>query len=188
MSGAVESDEVYVTAGLKGRNNSQSIKRLGRKPRRRWLRRRGRGRWSQDKPAIFTLVERGGLEEYVPSSNVEAETARKVVGRRVSKASRLYTNGFDIYLGLDDAGYIHESVNHSAGEWVRGECHSNSCENRESLLRPWLALHRGLCRDNLSLYLAAFKACRRSREMSPIENIEERLKTLILFFALLTLL
>jgi transposase-like protein len=35
MSGVVEVDEVYVTAGLKGRNNSQRIKRLGRKPRRR---------------------------------------------------------------------------------------------------------------------------------------------------------
>jgi transposase-like protein len=69
--------------------------------------RRGRGRWDQDKPAIFTLVERGGSEEYVPSSNVEGETARKVVGRRVSKGSRLYTDSFHIYLGLDEVGRLH---------------------------------------------------------------------------------
>ncbi len=46
MNVAVESDEVYVTAGLKGGNNSHRIKRLGRKPRRRGLKRRGRGVWS----------------------------------------------------------------------------------------------------------------------------------------------
>ena len=35
MDGAVECNEVYVTAGLKGRNNSSRIERLGRRPRRR---------------------------------------------------------------------------------------------------------------------------------------------------------
>jgi hypothetical protein len=48
MGGAVESDEVYVTACLKGRNNSRRIKRIGRKPRRRGSRRRGS--WREDKP------------------------------------------------------------------------------------------------------------------------------------------
>ena len=43
MSGTVECDEFYVTAGLKSRNNSHSIKKLGRRPRRRGLKRRGRG-------------------------------------------------------------------------------------------------------------------------------------------------
>ena len=79
VGGAVECDEVYVTAGLKGRNNSHRIERLGRKPRCRGLKRRGRGTWSQDKPPIFILVGRGGPEDYVPSSGVEAETVLKVI-------------------------------------------------------------------------------------------------------------
>ena len=70
MCGAVESDEVYVTAGLKGRNNSGRIMGIGRKARRRGLRRRGS--WREDKPAI--LVERGGGEDYIPSGDVESET------------------------------------------------------------------------------------------------------------------
>ena len=56
--GAVEVDELYVNAGLKGRNNSVRIKHLGREPRRRAFRRRGRGSWSYDKPAV-SLVEEG---------------------------------------------------------------------------------------------------------------------------------
>jgi len=186
MGGAVECDEVYVTAGLKGRNNSLRIKRLGRKSRRRGLRRRGRGAWNQDKPPIFILVRRGGLEDYVPSSDVEAETALKIIGRRVSEGSTVYTDSFKAYLGLGEAGYRHEAVNHSVGEYVRGEAHINSCENRASLLRPWLTVHRGVCKDNLSLYLAAFEVCRRSRGMSPKEAIKEILKTAFIFLALLT--
>jgi hypothetical protein len=72
MSGAVEFDEVYVTAGLKGRNNSERIRRIGRKPRCRGLRRRGS--WGEDKPAVFILVGRCGMGDYIPSGDVESET------------------------------------------------------------------------------------------------------------------
>jgi len=40
---------------------------------------------NQDKPSIFILVGRGEPEDYAPSSDVEAETALKIVGRRVSE-------------------------------------------------------------------------------------------------------
>jgi transposase-like protein len=138
MGGAVESDEVYVTAGLKGRNNSERIRRIGRKPRRRGLKRRGS--WGEDKPAVFILVGRGGVEDYIPSGDVESETVLKIIGRHVLEGSTIYTDFFKSYLGLGEAGYRHEAVNHSDGEWVRGECHINGCENRASLLRPWLAV------------------------------------------------
>jgi len=132
MSGDVECDELYVTAGLKGRNNSTCIKRLGREPRCRGLKRRGRGTWGEDKPPIFILVERGGGEDYVPSSDVSGGTVEKVVGRRVSKDSTVYTDAFTSYSVLDELGYRHVGVNHSAGEYVRGEAHVNGCENRGS--------------------------------------------------------
>jgi len=85
MSGAVECDEVYVTAGLKGRNNSHRIKKL-------------------DKPAVFVLVERDGSEDYVPSGDVEAETVLKIIRRRVSEDSTIYTNCFKAYLGFRGGG------------------------------------------------------------------------------------
>ncbi|MBS7279706.1 MAG: transposase, partial [Candidatus Freyarchaeota archaeon] len=106
------------TAGLKGRNNSQRIKRFGREPRRRGLKRRGRGTWNEDKPPIFILVERGGGEDYVPSSDVSGDTVDKIIGRRVSKDSTVYTDAFTSYSGLSAAGYRHETVNHSAGEYA----------------------------------------------------------------------
>jgi transposase-like protein len=72
-----------------------------------------------DKPPVFILVERGGREDYVPSSDVEAETALKVIGRRISEDSTIYTDWFRAYLGLGEAGYDHEAVNHSAVSGLR---------------------------------------------------------------------
>ena len=85
----------------------------------------------------------------MPSSDVEAETFLKIIRRRVSEGSTIYTGCFKAYLGLGEAGYRHEAVNHSAGEWAKGECHINSCESRASLLRPWLQVHRGICKENI---------------------------------------
>jgi len=54
----VDVDELYVN-GLKGGNNSIRVKHLGRGPRHRAFRRRGRGSWIYDKPAVFILVGGG---------------------------------------------------------------------------------------------------------------------------------
>lgn len=87
-------------------------------------------------------------------------TLSKIVGRRFSKDSTVYTAVFTSYSVLDAAGYRHVVVNRSVGEYARGEAHANGCENRGSLLRVWLACHRGVCNDNLRFYLAAFRVCR----------------------------
>jgi len=98
---------------LKCRNNSICIKHLCRESRRRAFRRRGRSSWIHDKPAVFILVGRGGGGDYVLSSNVEAEAAIKIVGRRILKDSTIYTDSFKSYLGLSRLSYMHEYVNHS---------------------------------------------------------------------------
>jgi len=41
-------DEANVKAGLKGRNNREKIKALGRRARKRGLKRRGRGNYEKD--------------------------------------------------------------------------------------------------------------------------------------------
>jgi len=46
-----------------------------------------------------------------------------------------------------------------------------------------LQVHRGICKDNITLYLAAFKAYMRSRGMSPVKA-KETLKLVFIFMAL----
>ncbi|MBS7269810.1 MAG: transposase [Candidatus Freyarchaeota archaeon] len=61
--------------------------------------------------------ERGG-EDYVLLSDVSGDTVGKIVGRRVSKNSTIYTDVFTSYSVLDELGCRHEGVNHSAGEYA----------------------------------------------------------------------
>jgi len=42
-------------------------------------------------------------------------------------------------------------------EYARGNIHTNNCENRASILKPWLAIHRGISKDNLNLQRATSK-------------------------------
>jgi len=99
LRGAVEVDEI-VNAGLKGRNNSIRIKRLGRLLGRRAFRKHGGGSWRYDKPAVFILVGRDGGEDYTPSSSVESEATLKIIDRRIKKNSVIYTDSFIIVHGL----------------------------------------------------------------------------------------
>lgn len=51
LEGIVELDEAYVHAGRKGKKKQ--------KPRKRGLRKRGRGTWKSDEPPVVTMVKRG---------------------------------------------------------------------------------------------------------------------------------
>jgi len=73
---------------------------------------------------------------------------------------------------------IHETVKHIEREYARGDAHINNCENRASILRLWLSVHRGICKDNPTPYLTAFKASRRFRKINPLQAIEETIKTI----------
>jgi hypothetical protein len=47
----------------------------------------------------------------------------------------------------------HKIVNHSQKEYANGNIHNNNCENRNSLLRPFLEIFRGVSKKNLSKYV-----------------------------------
>jgi len=97
-----------------------------------------RSLWKNDKLPILILVERGGLELYIPSIDVRGETIGRIASRHVEQGSRIYTDGFPFYIILQSLGFSHEWVNNSEDEYARRDVHVNNCENRASLLRPWL--------------------------------------------------
>ncbi len=82
-----------------------------------------------------------------------------------------------MYSRLEQWGFKHKTVNHSAGEYARDEdgdgfceVHSNTMEGFWSLLRPWLRPHRGISQDKLPLYLSFFEF---------IHNVRKRGKALL---------
>ncbi|MDT7877430.1 MAG: IS1595 family transposase [Candidatus Caldarchaeales archaeon] len=177
VSGDVEVDEVYVNAGLKGRGNHSRIILLGRGPRCRGLRAgRGRGKWDKDVIPVFTIVGRNGHEVYIPSRDVRGETVARIASRHIEAGSKIYTDNSPSYSILQSMGYRHDYVNHSMGEYARGDVHINNCENRASILRQWLSVHRGISKDNLNTYLSLFQLQRNTNKQPTIEKIKTIVK------------
>ena len=57
------------------------------------------------------------------------------IERNVSRSSIIYTDEHRSYLGLNSAGYQHESICHSVGEYVRNQVHTNGIESFWALLK-----------------------------------------------------
>ncbi len=75
----------------------------------------------------------------------------------VAKGATVYTDEYDVYHFLAQAGYDHASVNHSAKEYARGEVHVNTVEGAWSLVVPWMNTFRGVCKKYLPLYLKSIE-------------------------------
>jgi transposase-like protein len=73
-------------------------------------------------------------------------------------------------------GYKHDYVNHSIGGYARGDVHINNCENRASILRQWLSVHRGVSKDNLDTYLSLFQLQRNTNRHREDQNNSRDIK------------
>jgi transposase len=88
-----------------------------------------------DKASVLRMVERKGdvLTRQIPDR--QGVHIIPQVRRWVVEGSRVMTDDAQVYNGLDIQGYAHESVNHSAEEYVRGDAHTNTIESFWSMLR-----------------------------------------------------
>ena len=156
LVGPVEIDEVYVSAGKKGRKRSQESRSRG-------LSTRGRGSYSGDKLPVFILADRGTGQRYViPAKAADESTIRLLLADRQEESLTVYTDGFRAYEPLDeDDAFDREYVVYGDGEYADEEVHVNTCESHASLTRRWLSSHRGLSKDKLTQYLRAFQLRRK---------------------------
>lgn len=112
-----------------------------------------------DKSVVFGILERGGD---VVTRHVIDRTAKTLVPHVVSfvkKGSRVHTDEFSSYRSLTERhGYDHETVDHSAKEYVRGDVHTNGIESF------WSSVKRGIngtyvwvSKKHLQTYLREFE-------------------------------
>ena len=150
-------------AGHKGQ--PKNVIKAGRPARRRRLKgARGRGTLATEKPPVLGLIQRGGCLLLRLMPNVQQSTIRPVIVQNVAPNSLIYTDEYNIYHRLDQWGFEHKSVCHSAGEYARDEdqdgfceVHVNTQEGIWSVLRSWLRPHRGVCQNRLPIYLGFFE-------------------------------
>jgi transposase-like protein len=74
------------------------------------------------------------------------------------ETERIYTDDHGGYQGIGDENTIHESVNHRAEEWVRGDVHTNSMEGVWSLFkRAVVGSYHRVSAKHLDRYLNEFE-------------------------------
>ena len=98
---------------------------------------RGKGRgFTGNKAVVVGAAQRNGkiILKVVPDRS--RKTLHGFVGQATADESEsYYTDDWGPYAGIADEDTRHETVNHSLGEYVRGDVHTNSIENIWSLLK-----------------------------------------------------
>ena len=134
-SGIVEADETFI-----GRKKGVAVKR-------------GAGH----KHAVLSLVERGGKVRSVHVEDVKAKTLVPIVNENIAKEARVMTDDAATYYKKLKGFKSHETVNHAANEYVRGDVHTNTVEGYFSIFKRGMkGIYQHCSEKHLHRYLAEF--------------------------------
>lgn len=112
LKGNVEVDETYTGGKHKGK----------------------RGRGAEGKTPVVALVEREGKLRAKSMKRLTAATLKAEIFRQVDTSAHIHTDEFRSYKGLDKVYASHQTVSHGCGQYVNGNCYTNTLEGWFSLL------------------------------------------------------
>lgn len=135
--GIVEADETY-WGNIKG----QPIQRGGHK----------------HKMNVVSLVERGGNVRSFHVKNANVKNIKAILKSQVSPLASLMTDDAPMYKGIAKRLFpTHQTVRHTAGEYARGEVHTNTIEGFFSLLkRGLIGTYHHVGEQHLQRYVREF--------------------------------
>jgi transposase-like protein len=118
---------------------------------------RGKSHGVANKRSIVSLVVRGGNVRSFHVAVADQATVQAIVTANVAKESRLHTDESRLYFGSDQHFASHETVKHTAKEYVRGDVHTNSAEGYYSIFKRGMNGVYQHCKEkHLHRYLAEF--------------------------------
>lgn len=131
----VELDETYVGGKAKGK----------------------RGRGAAKKTPVFGAVERDGKIKTKVVLNVRKLTLMPLIKDMVADNSVIVTDESNSYNDVKKIGHLHESINHSKGQYVHGDVHTNTIEGFWSQFKRSVhGTYHSVSRKHLQLYLDEF--------------------------------
>jgi transposase-like protein len=106
------------------------------------------------KTVVMGIIERGGELRAGVVDDVQRNTLEPIVLSHVAQGSTVYTDEHLGYRSLAHS-FDHQTVRHSAKEYVRGDAHTNSIESVWALLsRQIVGIHHWVSPKHLDAYVS----------------------------------
>jgi len=153
----VEADETFVGGKDKNKHKHKRHGRVG----------------TSAKEPVFSLVQRGGHVRSHHIEAVSASTLRTILLKETTRDTRLMTDKASVYRAVSDEFRAHGSVDHSIGEYVRGDVHTNTIENYFSILKRGISgTYHHVSATHLKRYLAEFDYRYNERKALGVDDFE----------------
>ena len=156
LKGITEADETYIGGKGKGRQ---------------------RGRNTEKKAVVFTLVERGGKARSTVVENVTAATLLGEIKKNVARDATIMTDEYKAYARLGLYYKRHGRVRHSLKEYAKDDVHVNAAEGYFSILKRGIhGTFHHVGKQHLERYLKEFDFRWNTRQISDKERFVKVIK------------
>ena len=136
LSGTIEVDETYVGGKVHGKGR----------------------RYTRNKAMVLAAIHRGGSIRISTGKTNSREVLHGFIKQRAPNPDRIMTDEWFAYRGCGDDDTTHETVEHPAKEYVRGDVHTNSVEGAFGLFkRAIVGSFHQISHKHLDRYLDEFE-------------------------------
>jgi transposase-like protein len=134
-------------------------------------------RGADHKRKVVALVQRGGPFALSTSRRSMRKPFSDILASNADTESRLMTDESGVYGKIGQTFAGHETVNHSAGEYVRDDAHTNTIEGVFSIFkRGMIGIYKHCGEQHLHRYLAEYDFRYNNRIRLGVDDVERTIR------------